>query len=164
MFIPKASIASQLNIKTDEKRSREREDIVPEDEKKTIGEILAFLAYMEGASVEDIAEEFGIKLSTLKYKFKKLKDYGIKGLLDQRDSNGSYQEKKITRAIGQRIQELKIKDSSMSSREIAEALNKQDGVEVSHTIVNEYLHEVGLHDYTGTPFRESLFSPWRKTG
>lgn len=159
MFIPNTSIASQLNIKTDEKRSREREDIIPEDEKKVIVEVMAFLAYMEGASMEDIAEEFGIKLSTLKYKIKKLKDYGVKGLLDQRDSNGSYQEKKITQAIGQRIQELKIKDPSMSSRTIAEALNRQDNVEVSHTIVNEFLHEVGLRDYTGSPFREGLFFP-----
>lgn len=77
MFIPNTSIASQLNIKTDEKRSREREDIIPEDEKKVIVEVMAFLAYMEGASMEDIAEEFGIKLSTLKYKIKKLKDYGV---------------------------------------------------------------------------------------
>ena len=67
MFIPNTSIASQLNIKTDEKRSRQTEDIIPEDEKKVIIEVMAFLAYMEGASAEDIAEEFGIKLSTLKY-------------------------------------------------------------------------------------------------
>lgn len=163
MFIGNTRIALQLNIKTDEKRSKEREDIIPEEEKKTITEVLAFLAYMEGASMEDIAGEFGIKLSTLKYKIKKLKDYGVKGLLDQRDSNGSYQEKKITQAIGQRIQELKIKDPSMSSREISAALNSQDGVEVSHTIVNVYLHEVELKDYTGSAFRESLFSPGGKT-
>jgi len=61
-MIAKTNIASQLNIKTDEKRSKVRTSIIQEEDKKTIEEVLAFLAYMEGGSVKDIAEEFGIKI------------------------------------------------------------------------------------------------------
>jgi transposase len=161
MFTPKASVAAQLQLKINTRRSNERQDILPEQEQRILDEIQACIAYMEGASLEDITEKFGIKPSTFKYKVQKLKAYGMKGLLDQRDTNGSYQDKKITQEIGQRIQELKINNPALSSRDIAEILYNQDKTKVSHTIVNEYLNEVGLSSYTGSPFRDGLSPPSR---
>lgn len=161
-YLPKASIVKQLNIKCDTKRSAERQELLTQEDQKVLHELQAFIAYIEGASLPAISEEFDIKYEILKYKIKKLKSCGIKGLLDQRESNGSYQEKKITPDIGQRILEIKIQKPSLSSREIAEASSKQDKTQVSHVIVNEYINQLGLQDYSGSPFRDSLFPPWRK--
>lgn len=119
MYKPKVSVTAQLQLKVNDRRSEERQDILPKGEQKTLDIILAYIAYMEGASLEDISETFGIKPSTFKYKIQNLKAHGIKGFLDQRSTNGSYQEKKITQEVGQRIQELKINDPVLSSRDIA---------------------------------------------
>lgn len=161
-YRPRASVASQLNMQVSKKRSIERQDGIDESSRKTLDEIQAFIAYIEGAPIDDIEENFGIKPATLKYKIKKIKERGIEGLIDGREANGSYQTKKITSEIGQRIQELKIRHPSLSSREIAERLHKQDGLEVSHTIVNEYLSDVNLNDYTGSQFRDSVFPPQKR--
>lgn len=159
MFNPKVSIAAQLNIETNEKRSMERQNNLSPEVQNIFNEIQAFTAYIEGATLDDITSKFGIKSSTLKYKMKKLKDHGIEGFLDLRDDNGSNQEKKITQEIGQRIQELKISNPHLGSREISVKLYEQDKLSICHTVINEYLNDVNLNNYIGSKFRDSVFFP-----
>lgn len=158
-YIPKASVAEQLNIKTSEKRALDRLEDIGEEEITILNEMQAFIAYLEGGTVEEISKQFGMNMDTFKYKLKKMKAHGIEGLLDLRNTNGSNQEKKITREIGIRIMELKIKNPTLSSMGIATKLYEQDKTEVSHTIVNEYLHDIGLDGYRGSPYRNEVFSP-----
>lgn len=159
MFAPKVSIAEQLNMDTNQKRSMERKINLAPKVQDIFNEMQAFTAYIEGAALDDITNKFGIKQSTLKYKMKKLKDYGLEGFLDLRDDNGTTQEKKITQEVGQRIQELKMSNPALGSREIAAKLYEQNALFISHTLVNEYLNDVNLSNYTGSEFWDSIFSP-----
>jgi hypothetical protein len=149
--IPKVSVAEQLNIKTSEKRALDRLKDIGEEGFSILNEMQAFIAYLEGGTVEEISKQFGMNMDTFKYKLKKIKAHG--------NTNGSNQEKKITREIGIRIMELKIKEPTLSSMGIATKLYEQDKTEVSHTIVNEYLHDIGLDGYRGSPYRNEVFSP-----
>src|SRR3989337_1621323 len=94
-YIPKVSVAEHLTIKTSEKRAEATLSNVDSNEMKVLDEMQAFIAYLEGGSVEEISEHFKINVDTFKYKIKKLKAHGIKGFIDLRDTNGSYQEKII---------------------------------------------------------------------
>jgi predicted transcriptional regulator len=76
-YIPKASVAEQLTIKTSKKRAEERLSNVEPNEMKVLDEMQAFIAYLEGGSVEEISEHFEINVDTFKYKLKKLKARGI---------------------------------------------------------------------------------------
>jgi len=161
-YIPKASVADQLNLNKSVKRSIDRQNILKKEDIDALDEIQAFIAYVEGSPVEEISEEFRINKDTFQYNLGKIKKHGVAGILDRRQSNGSYQEKKITKEIGQRILELRIYNPSLSTRDISDKLREQDNLEVSHTLVNEYINEIGLSDYRGTPFRDALFPPKEK--
>jgi transposase len=158
-YIPKASVAEQLTIKTSKKRAEERLSNVDSNEMKVLDEMQAFVAYLEGGAVEEISEHFKINVDTFKYKIKKLKAHGIKGFMDLRDTNGSYQEKSINREIGQRIIEIKVAEPTLGLMGISKKLFEQDRTQISHTTINEYLHEIGLNDYRPSPYMPKDFSP-----
>lgn len=158
-YTPKASVAEQLMIKTSEKRAEERLNNVNSTEMKVLDEMQAFIAYLEGGSVEEISDHFNINVDTFKYKIKKLKVHGIKGFMDLRDTNGSYQEKSINREIGQRIVEIKVAEPALGLMGISKKLFDQDRTQISHTTINEYLHEIGLNDYCPSPYMPKDFSP-----
>jgi transposase len=158
-YIPKASVAEQLTIKTSKKRAEERLSNVEPNEMKVLDEMQAFIAYLEGGSVEEISEHFEINVDTFKYKLKKLKACGIKGFMDLRDTNGSYQEKSINKEIGQRIIEIKIAEPTLGLMGISKKLFEQDRTQISHTTINEFLHEIGLNDYCPSPYMPKDFSP-----
>ena len=158
-YTPRASIADQLKFNKSIKRSITRQDTLKKEDVDILDELQAFTAYLEGSPVEEISEEFHINIDTLEYNIRKIKKHGIAGIIDRRESNGSYQDKKITNEIGQRILELRISNPLLSTRNISEKLREQDNLEISHTLINEYINEIGLNNYRGSPFRETLFPP-----
>ena len=155
-YTAKINILEQFNIRKDEKRASERIDATDDVELKILDEVLAFKAYLEGGYVEDISACFDLNIETLKYKIKKAKALGIKGILDSRETNGGNRCKKITKEMGQRIIELKITEPSLTLLGISKKLYEQDKTELSHTIINDYLHEIGLDGYIGSQFRSGL--------
>ena len=158
-YNPRASVADQLKFSKSAKRSNDRQNILKKEDVEILDELQAFIAYVEGSPIEEISQEFNMNVDTFEYNVRKIKKYGIAGVLDRRDSNGSYQEKKITNEIGQRILELTISNPSLSTRNISDKLQEQDNLEISHTLVNEYLNGIGFNNYVGTPFRDALFPP-----
>jgi len=145
-------ICTQLNIKVNKKYAKQRQKIISKNEMKIILDLFAFIAYVEGGDINQISQVFNIKYSTLKYKISKIRKHGIKGLLDMRYKNGFNQKNKITDDLSQRILELKILQTNISSREISKILYNQDKTKISHTLINIYLNKVGLKNYKGSDF------------
>ncbi len=155
----KARIAEQLGIKTSKKRAEERRKTLREKDINILKDMQALTAYIEGGSVEEISKEFEVDVNTFKFRMKKINEHGVRSVLDLRETNGQNQERVITRLVGQRIIELKMKEPQISSRSISKILGMQDGTKVSHVSVEDFLKKVQLDNYEPSEFAKSSFSP-----
>jgi transposase len=155
----KATISKQLGIKTSKKRSQERMNILGDADINILRDIQALTAYIEGGTVEEISEQFDVDVNTFKSRMKKLNIHGVRSIFDLRENNGQNQEKIITKAVAQRIIELKIKEPQIGTRTISSILKKQDGTRVSHVTIDDFLKKVQLNDYEPSEFVTRSFSP-----
>lgn len=122
-------------------------------------DIQALTAYIEGGAVEEISEQFDVDVNTFKCRMKKLNTHGVKSIFDLRENNGQNQERIVTKAVAQRIIELKIKEPQIATRTISSILEEQDGTSVSHVTIDEFLKKVQLNDYEPSEFVTRSFSP-----
>lgn len=129
--------------------------------KKAIGEenyllLEGFMYWCWGAKVEELITEIDMQRSKFYYRLKQMLARLPQLFVDKREDNGRQSSKLETQLAG-RIIELVVSQPGITPQAVSQQLAEQDGTHISASLVSKYLRQAQLHDYQGSPYRQTVF-------
>jgi len=142
-------------VKGDGGWARRRQEHV----KEVIGEetyrtLEALMRWCWGAQVEEVIAEVNVGRSGFYYRLEQALARLPQVFADRRQHNGR-QATVMDSAVVGRIVEMVVGQPGVSAEEISQRLAQQDGTRVSAEEVADYLAQVQLADYSGSPYRQA---------